>query len=168
MIDLWSNRIVTPRSRFIDAALLVSRILTVLALFPNGARKIATFDATARGMAGEKMMIDGRLFPNQDPLFHFPFPHLFLGGSIVFDLVGSLLIVLGFRTRAVGMFLTGYVILAMTVFHGNVRNAEDAMHIVRNLSLVAGLLMLAAVGGGWWSLDGMTLRRQAPSRSSGQ
>jgi uncharacterized membrane protein YphA (DoxX/SURF4 family) len=135
-------------------ALAVARIAAVFALFPNGVRKIATFGPTARGMGGETVNIDGRVFPDQQPLFAFPFPEVFLAGSLTFDLVGALLIVIGLHTRLVAAFLTGYVLLAMTIYHSDIRHMQDAMQILRNLPFVASLLMLAAVGGGHWSLDG--------------
>ena len=100
-LDLWRRPILTPRAFATDAALLVGRLLMVLALFPNGLRKIMTFAQTAAGMGGTEQIIGGRPFPDQTPLFYFPAPEIFLGASVVFDLLGTVLIVLGLRTRAV-------------------------------------------------------------------
>ncbi|HZH08528.1 MAG TPA: DoxX family protein [Lautropia sp.] len=155
-----SARIPTRSSIHIDAALLVGRVLMVAALIPNGLRKIATFAQTAAGMGGTPQMIDGRPFPDQTPLIHFPLPELFLGASLVFDLLGAALIIVGWRTRAVGTFLAGYVLIAMTIYHSDIRHAMDFMHILRNLPFLAGLLILGAVGGGRWSLDGLAERRR--------
>lgn len=157
--DLWAGAIVTPRLRFIDALLLAGRVLTVLALLPNGMRKLFTFGQTAAGMGGQPQMIDGRLFPDQTPLIHFPVPEMFLGASVVFDLLGAVLVMVGLRTRAVSLFLAGYVVLAMTIFHSDIRHMQDVMHVLRNLPFLGGLLMLAAVGGGHWSVDGALKRR---------
>lgn len=157
--ELWASAIVTPRSRWIDAALLAGRLLTVLALLPNGVRKIATFAQTAAGMGGQPQMIGGRLFPDQTPLLYFPAPELFLGASVVFDLVGAALVITGLRTRTVSLLLAGYVVVAMTIYHSDIRNAQDVMHVLRNLPFLGGLLMLAAVGGGYWSVDGVFARR---------
>ncbi|MFN3387902.1 MAG: DoxX family protein [Allosphingosinicella sp.] len=163
MRDLLTRAIATPPSPFTDGALLVGRIMIVLALIPNGLRKIATFGPTAKGMGGEPQLMDGRVFPDQTPLFYFPAPELFLGVSIVFDLAGALLVILGLRTRAVSLFLAGYVLLAMTIFHSDIRHAQDVMHILRNLPFLAGLIVLAGVGPGHWSLDGAAARRPAPA-----
>jgi len=142
-----------------SAALLLGRMMIVLALFPNGLRKISTFAQTAAGMGGTPQMIDGRPFPDQTPLFHFPAPELFLGGSILFDLLGATLVVIGLRTRAVAALLAGYVLVAMTIFHSDVRNVQDIMHILRNLPFLGGLLVLAVAGAGAWSVDGLLARR---------
>lgn len=148
----------TPNSPVANAALLVGRLFIVLALFPNGLRKIATFAQTAAGMGGTPQMIGDRPFPDQTPLIHFPAPELFLGASILFDLLGALLIVIGWRTREMGLALAGYVALAMTIYHSDIRHAQDAMHLLRNLPFLGGLLVLGAAGGGWWSIDGRLAR----------
>lgn len=155
-------RLPTPNVAGANAALLLGRVLIVLALFPNGMRKISTFAQTAAGMGGEQQLIAGRPFPDQAPLIHFPVPELFLGVSVALDLIGALLIVLGWRTRAVGLALACYVALAMAIFHSDIRHAQDVMHVLRNLPFLGGLLMLAAAGGGHWSLDGLAQRDRRP------
>lgn len=159
ILDLWRRPIQSPRSFDADAALLVGRLLLVLALFPNGLRKIATFAQTAAGMGGTPQIIGGRPFPDQTPLFYFPAPEIFLGASVVFDLLGTVLIVLGLRTRAVAALLTGYVIIAMSIYHSDIRHGMDAVQVLRNLPFVGGLIILTGVGGGYWSLDGLWSRR---------
>lgn len=136
-----------------DWAMLLGRVMVVLALLPNGARKITTFAQTAAGMGGVPQMIGGRPFPDQQPLFVFPAPELFLGASVLFDILGAVLIILGWRTRTVAACLAGYVLIAMTVFHSDLRHAQDLMQILRNLPFLGGLLLLAAAGAGRWSLD---------------
>lgn len=152
--SVWSERILTPRGVFVDASLLVARIFVIVAMFPNAARKVATFGPTARGMGGEPQLINGRVFPDQTPLFHFPAPELFLAASTASDFFGALLICLGWRTRAVALFMLGYVVLAMTIYHSDIRNSQDVVVLVRGLAFLGGLLALAAVGGGHWSVDG--------------
>ncbi len=158
----------TPRLSYVDAALLFGRIAAVIALIPNGMRKIATFEQTALGMGGEVQMIGGRPFPDQTPLFHFPVPELFLGASVVFDLLGTALIILGWRTRQVAAFLAFYVFLAMMIYHSDIRHMQDFVQLLRGLPLLGSLLILAAIGGGHWSLDGLAQRRsRAPSAAPG-
>ena len=146
----------SPRSasRTAAAAHLLGRVLIVFALLPNGMRKIATFGLTAAMMGGAPpQMIDGRLFPPQPPLVAFPMPELFLAASLTLDIVGALLVIVGWRTRAVAAILAGYCVLAMVIFHGHITNADEVRQIMRNLPLVGGLLVLAAVGAGAWSVD---------------
>lgn len=150
------------QGRATSLAFLLGRLLVVFALLPNGLRKIATFGMTAAMMGGAApQMIDGRLFPPQPPLIHFPAPELFLGASLTLDIVGALMIIAGWRTRAVAAVLAGYCVLAMTIYHGNIGSSEDVRQILRNLPLVGGLLLLAAAGAGAWSVDGWLARRRA-------
>lgn len=153
-----------PRSAPLDAALLFGRVAAVIALFPNAARKIATFEQTALGMGGEVQSIGGRPFPDQTPLFSFPFPEVFLAASVTFDLVGALLVVIGWRTRQVAAFMLAYVLLAISIYHTDIRHMQDAIQFVRNIAFPGALAMLVAAGGGHWSVDGMLLRRAKGSR----
>jgi len=160
--DIWDRPIASNDSFQTNAALLIGRVLAVVALAPNGLRKIATFEETAAGMGGTPQNIGGRLFPEQTPLIVFPAPEMFLAASIAFDLLGALLIIIGWRTRTTATLLTGYVIIAMVIFHSDIRGPEDVHHIIRNVSFVGALFLLSGVGGGHWSLDGLISRSQRP------
>ena len=144
-------------------AMLAGRILVVAALIPNGLRKIATFDVTAAMMGGAPArLIDGRLFPSQVPLFYFPTPGLFLGVSILFDIVGALMILAGWRARSVAAVMAGYCVVAMTIYHSAIVSPDDVRAILRNLPLVGGMLLLAGAGAGAWSVDGWLKRGDVP------
>lgn len=133
---------------------LAGRVLIVVALIPNGVRKIATFGMTAAMMGGAPpVLVNGRMFPPQAPLLTLPAPELFLAASLALDIAGAAMIILGWRTRAVAAILAAYCALAMTIFHGRIGSAEDVTMLLRNLPLVGGLLVLAAVGAGAWSVD---------------
>ncbi len=150
-----------PAGRAAAAAHLLGRVLIVFALLPNGLRKIATFNLTAAMMGGAPpQMIDGRMFPPQPPLLTFPMPEVFLAASLTLDLVGALLVIVGWRTRAVSAILAVYCITAMVIFHGHITNSDEVRQILRNLPLVGGLLVLAAAGAGAWSVDGWLARRR--------
>lgn len=141
-------------------AMLIARVLIVIGLIPNGLRKIVTFDMTANMMGGAPpIMIDGRMFPQQEPLFFFPLPGLFLAAAIVFDILGALLVIAGFKARAVAGFLAFYAAFAMLIYHSDINGPQDVQAILRNLPLVGGLIILAAVGAGRWSVDGWLARR---------
>ena len=153
--------IVTPSSSLTDATLLIGRIFIVIALIPNGFRKIVTFSQTAAGMGGTPQVIDGRAFPEQLPLVFFPMPEFFLGASIVLDLAGALLILIGFQARLIGLVLAGYVLLAMVIYHSDIRGSMDVIHILRNLPFLGGLVMIGGIGAGWWSVDGYLGRKKS-------
>lgn len=152
-------------ARLPAATHLVGRVLIVLALLPNGLRKISTFDLTAAMMGGApQQIIDGRPFPPTPPLITFVAPELFLTVSLMLDIVGAVLVIAGWRTRSVAALLAGYCLLAMVIFHGHIGNSDEMRQILRNLPLVGGLLVLAAVGAGAWSVDGWLARRRSAAR----
>lgn len=144
--------------------MLLARVLIVLSLIPNGIRKIASFEQTAAMMGGAPpTTIDGRLFPAQEPLFYFPFPEVFLAFSLSFDIVGALLVIVGFWLRPAAGFLAVYCVLAMSIYHSDITGGQDVMAILRNLPLVGGLLLLACTGGGSLSLDASLRYRRSGS-----
>lgn len=161
IVRLVAERLLTPRYAPVDVALLFGRFAAIVSLFPNGMRKIATFEPTAAGMGGTVQNIGGRVFPDQTPLFTFPFPEFFLGASIIFDLLGAFLVLIGWRTRQISALLAGYVVLAMVIFHSDIRGMQDVMQLLRNLPFVGSLVMLAAIGGGYWSVDGLRAPKSA-------
>jgi putative oxidoreductase len=157
--EIWSVRLATSDRPFVNAALAIGRLIVAVPLLPNGLRKLQDFSLVAAAMGGVPQVINGRPFPDQTPLFAFPAPELFLGVSVAFDLVGALLLMVGLRTRAVALALAGYVLVAMAIFHSEIRGPADVQAILRNIPLLAALLMLAGVGAGYWSIDGRWARR---------
>ncbi len=144
-----------------NLALLVGRVMIVIGLLPNGIRKAVSFEMTAAMMGGAPpILIEGKLFPAGPPLFYFPFPEFFLAFATCFDILGSLLLILGLQTRSVATFLAGYCLLAITVYHGNIMGPEDIRAILRNLPLVGALLLLGSTGAGQWSIDGWLRSRR--------
>lgn len=149
---------------WIDIALLVGRVLIMVQLIPNGLRKIAEFENTAIMMGGGTFVRDGVIYPQQPPLFGFVFPEFFLVCSIIFDLLGTLLIIIGFKTRPVAAFMAVYVWLAMTIYHGYFQSVQDFMMYMRGFPFVGALLLIAVVGAGAYSVDGWQRQRGLPGR----
>ena len=142
-----------PASIRSDIALLSGRVLLVLALLPNGLRKIFDFHAIAAGIGGTPQMLHGQWFPATHPLFFLPFPGLFLALSTIMDIGASLCVIAGWRTRTAAALLAGYCVIVTVIYHYEVANPENLKAVVRNLSLIGGLLVVAGAGAGRWSLD---------------
>lgn len=142
-----------------NAAMLIGRVIVVFGLIPNGLRKLGDFNQLAAGMGGTPQVIGGRPFPGLEPLIYFPFPEAFLAGSMLFDIAGSLLVIIGLRTRAAAGVLAGYCLLAMTIYHYDFSDAENLRSVMRSLPLVGGLILIAGSGAGAWSIDGWRDRR---------
>ena len=160
MAELWHRPLLSEDRAFLNATLLGGRIASVCALLPNAARKIITFNETAAAMGGAAVMVDGRPWFGQAPLLSFPAPSVFLALSVAMDLFATVLVIFGWKARLAAFLLAGYAIIAIVIFHGDIRSGQDAVGIMRNLSLVGGCLLVAGMGPGWWSIDGLLARRK--------
>lgn len=140
------------RSR--DLGLLIGRILLVAIFVLSGASKIGGFSGTAGYMASAGI-------PQK-----FVTPLLIL--TIVIELGGGLLIVVGLRTRSAALIIFLWLIPVTLIFHffpaheGHQAMINSIMYM-KNLSIMGGLLILASVGPGAFSIDGVSRRPGAIS-----
>ncbi len=89
-----------------------------------------------------------------------PFPEPAMYASIVVELGGGLMILLGFQTRLVALALAAFCIVTGLLFHYNPGDAGQMTHYFKNLAMAGGFLQLFAVGAGLWSLDAVVGRRK--------
>lgn len=141
-----------------NLAAFAGRLIIVGPLLPNGIGKIGDFKAMAAGMGGVPTILHGHPFPGNPRLF-FPVPEFFLTCSILFDLVGAALIICGLFARPVAAWLAFYCLLAIWIYHSDVGDAENLRALLRNIPLVGGLLVIAGLGAGGWSIDAARARR---------
>lgn len=88
----------------------------------------------------------------------FPLPEVSAVLSIIFELGGGLLLILGWKTRWVAWALVLYTVIATAVAHRfwgypPEQAANQMAHFFKNVSLIGGLMMLAAFGPGPISAD---------------
>eukprot|EP01037_Dinobryon_pediforme_P024896 gene24896-26853_t len=81
--------------------------------------------------------IDGRLLPL----------------VILTELGGGLLILTGLATRWAALALAGFCILTAALFHANLADADQFIHLQKNLAIAGGFITLAVHGPGSLSLD---------------
>lgn len=118
------------------------RIFVALIFLGSGINKVQNFAATQTKMAEVGI----------------PAPGLLLPLAILFLLVGSLSLILGFRVRIGSGLLIVFLILATLFFHdfwtfeGAARQMQQ-IQFMKNLGLLGGLLLVAANGPGEWSLE---------------
>jgi putative oxidoreductase len=87
-----------------------------------------------------------------------PYVPLFLAGAIFLQLVGGLLLFLGYKTRLGAAMLILFLLSANYIFHDfwNLQGAERAAQQIdffKNLAVAGGLFAFAAFGPGRWSID---------------
>jgi putative oxidoreductase len=126
---------------------LAGRILLAPIFLLSGAMKIMHWNQTADEMAVKGMVA-------------VPF---FLALAVLFELGGGLSVLLGYKARLGALALALFLIPVTLVFHDfwthTGKDMENQMqHFLKNLTIMGGLLTLAAAGAGRFSLDALTCR----------
>ena len=114
---------------------LFGRILLMSLFLLSGLGKIGAYAATAGYMASAG--IPGALLPL----------------VIAVELLGSIAIILGWKTRVVSLLLAGFTLASAVLFHNNFTDQTQMVMFLKNLSITGAFLMLAANGAGALSLD---------------
>jgi putative oxidoreductase len=127
----------------------VSRFLVALIFLVSGAGKIFGFAGTAAMM--------GKV--------GFPVPEFFLVGAIVFEIVGGLMLMFGFKPRTGALLLIIFLIPATLIFHVpgifNPATAQNEMiQTLKNLVILGALLKYAVDGAGAYALDNLWAKQQ--------
>jgi putative oxidoreductase len=116
---------------------LVGRILLVIIFLNSGIGKIGNFEGTAQYMA--KFGMSNTSF--------------FLFGAIVFELVGSVTVILGYFTRLGALLILIFLIPTTLIFHANFADPIQMIMFLKNVSMFGGCLLLLSAGPGRLSLD---------------
>jgi putative oxidoreductase len=133
---------------------LVGRVLLALMFVLAGAGKVGGFAGTVAYMQSAGL----------------PATQALALLVILLEIGAGLALMLGYRTRPAALALAAFTLLASFIFHA-FWSAPPAQAMVqnllfmKNLSVAGGLLLLAALGPGAWSLDA---RRQGALRGPGR
>jgi putative oxidoreductase len=111
------------------------RVLLALLFLLAGVGKLGAYNATAAYMSS--VGVPGRLLP----------------AVIATELLGSLAIILGWKTRAVALLLAGFSVITALIFHSNFADQIQMIMFLKNISIAGGFLLLVANGAGPLSLD---------------
>lgn len=82
-----------------------------------------------------------------------PAPTASYGLALLVELVGGLMLVAGYRTRAVAAVLAVFSIASALIFHHALGDQNQLFHFLKNLAMAGGLLQVVAFGAGSISLD---------------
>ena len=86
-----------------------------------------------------------------------PLPSLVYVITIVIEVGAGALLLVGFRTRLMAWVLAAFTVAAALIFHRALGDPNQFVHFLKNLAIAGGLVHIAAVGAGAFSLDGYTL-----------
>ena len=120
--------------------ILISRVMLAALFILAAVGKISGFSATAAYMTS--MGVPGVLLP------------LVIGG----ELVGGLMILVGWQTRLAAIGLAVFTLVAGAIFHGDITDQNNLNHVLKNIAIAGGFLALAAHGAGALSVDAWRAR----------
>jgi putative oxidoreductase len=93
---------------------------------------------------------------------HLPLPEGAYAVSLVVELAGGLLLLLGYRVRLVATVLAVFTLGAALGFHNDFADKNQLIHFMKNIAIIGGLLQVVAFGAGSFSLDALAGRRVRP------
>ncbi len=122
---------------------LLGRLCLCAIFLSSGVHKAMDWENTASYMAAKGM----------------PVVPVFLVGAIVFEVVGGLLVLVGFKARIGALALVIFLIPTTLIFHNfwafeEMERQMQMIEFLKNLSILGGLLMVVSGGPGGLSLDG--------------
>ena len=131
-----------------DALLLIGRIVIALIFVSSGLEKFMGLPETTAEIASKGL----------------PMPNILAIASAALELGGGVLIIIGWQTRLFALTLALFTAIAAYFFHDfwhqppGPEHTNNMIHFMKNVSIVGGFLILAAVGAGRYSLDGPCIR----------
>jgi putative oxidoreductase len=124
-------------SKHTDLIALVGRCLMAVLFFLSGLGKVMAPQPTIAYITSVGL----------------PLPEAAYAISILVELGGAILLVLGWQTRLLGAGLSLFVIATALIFHRNFADQNMLTHFLKNIAMTGGLLQLVAFGAGKYSLD---------------
>jgi len=80
-------------------------------------------------------------------------PGVLLPLVIILEVVGGLMIILGWKTKLAAISLAGFSILSALLFHADFADQTHMIMFMKNFALAGAFLLLFAQGSGSYSLD---------------
>ncbi|MBS0253522.1 MAG: DoxX family protein [Proteobacteria bacterium] len=82
-----------------------------------------------------------------------PWPSFAYAGSALVEVLGGLLLLVGFQARIAAAALAAFSIVAAVFFHSNFADVNQTIHFMKNVAITGGLLQIVAFGAGAFSFD---------------
>jgi putative oxidoreductase len=129
------NQSRSPAGALPAAGQLAGRVLLGLVFALAGWNKIGGYAATQGDM--EVMGVPGGLLPL----------------VIALELGAGIALIIGCQTRLAALALAGFTLAAGFLFHADFADQMQSILFMKNLAIAGGLLVIAAVGAGLWSVE---------------
>ncbi len=114
---------------------LVARIFISTLFLLNGVFKINNYDGTVDWMEG------------------FGIPGLLIIPAILLEILGPILIILGFKARIAASLLSIFCFATAIIFHNDFANQMQFTSFLKNIALAGGFLLIVINGTKDFSLD---------------
>ena len=128
--------------RHLDLLAMIGRVLLAVMFVYSGFGKLSGFEGTAGYIASKGL----------------PMPQVLAAIAVAIELLGGIALIVGFKTRLVALAFAVFLIVITPIFH-NFWNAPEAqamnqqLNFMKNLTILGGMLVLAAFGPGRFSAD---------------
>ena len=114
---------------------LIGRILISSVFLISGFNKINQYDGTIEWMES------------------FGVPGILIIPAILLEIIGSLMIIIGYKTRVIATLFSIFCITLAIIFHNDFSDQMQLVSFLKNLALAGGFLFLVVSGPGKISLD---------------
>ena len=114
---------------------LCARILISALFFINGIFKIMNYDGAISWMEG------------------YGVPGVLLIPAILLEVLGPVLIILGYKTKITAAILSLFCLITAIIFHNDFSDQMQLTSFLKNIALAGGFLFLAINGSKKFSLD---------------
>ena len=114
---------------------LIGRILISSVFLISGFNKINQYDRTIEWMES------------------FGVPGILIIPAILLEIIGSLMIIIGYKTRVIATLFSIFCITLAIIFHNDFSDQMQLVSFLKNLALAGGFLFLVVSGPGKISLD---------------
>jgi len=120
-----------------DAVVLIGRLLLANLFILAGLNKLGSAEGTIGYIASIGL----------------PLAELIFYATVALEIVGGLLLAVGFKARTVAAALGLFSIAAAVLFHADFADLNQTTAFLKNLSIAGGMFLVAAFGPGRFSLD---------------
>ncbi len=125
-----------------DWAALIGRIALALMFVWSGYGKLADISSTVSYMSA----------------YHMPFANVRVWPAALLELIGGLMLITGWQARFAALALAGFSIVSAVIFHNFWAVPADqamnqAIHFMKNVTIMGGLLQVFAFGPGRYAVE---------------